>query len=120
MSNERAETLEEFFGSPISAYTDRQAVLDGVLVDTSGLMRARNRKAVNRVTRAVWDAFVDFMGRSRVTGPVSNITKLLAAMEAAVAGDEQNGWYFAEYEGRTLWLVPNETGGMTLMFPEDY
>jgi hypothetical protein len=37
----------------------------------------------------------------------------------AVEGDE-DGWRSGTYEGKDLWLIPNEVNGLTLMFPEDY
>jgi hypothetical protein len=33
---------------------------------------------------------------------------------------DADGWRVGAYGGKTLWLVPNEANGLTLMFPEDY
>ena len=33
---------------------------------------------------------------------------------------EDDGWRVGEYDGKKLWLIPNENGGLTLMFPSDY
>lgn len=35
---------------------------------------------------------------------------------------DADSWRVGTHEGKgkDLWLVPNEVGGLTLMFPEDY
>ena len=180
-----ANEMTEFWGEPISVYTDQQAVEDGTLV-------ALNQK--DRVTRPVFEYFckktptdpkppdhwpVDMFGWFRA-GTYTKKQRMEAAAKhgkdadtyledqarmqraAALAGGligthaqrartvyEQNlnGGIFvlfavvgadgkllalaenppkAEFtngaveENRKLWLLPNECGGVTLMFPEDY
>ena len=34
--------------------------------------------------------------------------------------EPDRGWRTGCYRGWNLWLIPNEVGGLTLMFPEDY
>ena len=99
----------------ISTYTDQQAIEDGVLVAIPG------DSGVNRITRAVFDHFAEPMGSSPITGPVTDIGRVMEAIRAMlkIAPDEA-GWRTGDYQGKTLWLVPNEIGGLTLMFPEDY
>ena len=99
----------------IVEYTDRQALEDGVLVAIAG------EGGVNRVTRAVFDYFTAPMGESAITGPVTDITPLMEAIEAMLKiKPDEGGWRTGTHEGKTLWLVPNEVGGLTLMFPKDY
>jgi len=105
---------DDFFGEPIYTYTDEQAIEDGGLVAIAGPER------VNRVTRAVFDYFTQPMGNSPVTGPVTNITPLMDAICAVLQAELKDDWRIATYQNKTLWLVPNEVGGLTLMFPEDY
>src|SRR6266571_1205951 len=94
----------------IAAYTDEQAVADGVLVQIS-------EGKVNRVTRAVFDHFTEAMGSSPLTGPVTNITPLLEAIRAILqASPDEDGWRKLIWSGKELWLLPNESGGLTLMF----
>ena len=99
----------------ISEYRDDQALEDGVLVSVSG------EGKVNRVTRAVFDHFTKPMGSSPANGEVTDITRLTEAIRALlkVAPDE-DAWRTGAYEGKDLWLVPNEVGGFTLLFPDDY
>jgi hypothetical protein len=41
-------------------------------------------------------------------------------MEYVLSVEVDGGWCIANYQGKALWLLPNEVGGFTLMFPEDY
>ena len=98
----------------IVCYTDAQALEDGVLVAMDAL-------PVNRVTRAVFDHFTHPMGSSSQTGVVTDITPLRGVIQTMLAVEaDADGWRMGAYEGKELWLVPNEVSGLTLMFPEDY
>jgi hypothetical protein len=99
----------ELFGEVISTYTDRDAVEHGFLAAIAG------PGGVNRVTRAVFDHFTQSMGVG-----VTNITPLIAAIEWLLTVEVDDGWRTGNYQGKALWLIPNEVGGFTLMFPEDY
>jgi len=99
----------------IVEYSDKQALEDGVLVSVPGEGR------VNRVTRAVFDYFTKPMGSSPVTGRVTDITPLQDAIRAMLKIEpDEDGWRTGTYEGKELWLLPNEIGGLTLLFPGDY
>ncbi|MFI5089724.1 MAG: hypothetical protein ACHP7P_06670 [Terriglobales bacterium] len=98
----------------IFAYTDREALDDGVLV-------AVQRGPVNRVTRAVFDHFTELMGDTPLTGPVTDVTRLMRVLDQMLKVEaDGEGWRTSTVEGKTLWLVPNEVQGLTLMFPEDW
>lgn len=101
----------------VSTYTDEQAVEDGVLVPLAGL------GPVNRVTRAVFSHFVGEAADRPM--PVIEMPKALEPLMAAVRAmlkipPDRDGWRTGDYEGKRLWVVPNELGALTLMFPEDY
>ena len=96
----------------IVEYSDKQALEDGVLVSVPGEGR------VNRVTRAVFDHFVKPIGDPAFQ--VFNVTPLMEAIRVMLKIELKEGWRTAMYQGKELWLVPNEVGGFTLMFPEDY
>ena len=110
----------------IYTYTDGQAVEDGVLVRAEGVLPC----PFNRVTRAVWDAFTQAIGNKALA--VTNTTKLCQLGDAVYkkfkAGELTEGWVILEFEGRTIWAMPNETAyssirpvqGWTIMFPDDY
>src|ERR1700687_817593 len=98
----------------IASYTDAEAVEDGFLVAMDAL-------PVNRVTRAVFDHFTQRMGSSPLTGVVIDITPLRRVIQTMLAVEaDTDGWRVGAYEGKDLWLVPNEVSGLTLMFREDY
>ena len=110
-----ATLMEEEDWEVISEYTDRQAVEDGVLVRVDGV------GGVNRVTKAVFDHFAKRLGSSAITGPVIDITPVMDAIRTmANIPPDDGGWRTGTYQGKLLWLVPNEVNGLTLMFPEDY
>src|SRR5713226_5380161 len=98
----------------IDVYTDADALGDGSLVAVPG------PGGINRVTRAVFDHFTESMGTSPITGPVTNIGPLMDAIRAMLAIEPDDGWRTGDYQGKRLWLIPNEVGGLTLMFPGDY
>jgi hypothetical protein len=61
------------------------------------------------------------MGSSPPTGVVTDITPLRGVVQTMLAVEaDADGWRVGAYEGKPLWLVPNEVSGLTLMFPEDY
>ena len=105
--------MDELFGH-IYVYTDAQALDDGVLVAVPG------DGGVNCVTRAVFDHFTESLGTSPITGTVTNIGPLMDAISAMLVIEPDDGLRVGEYQGRDLWLIPNELGGLTLLFPEDY
>ena len=99
----------------IAEYTDKQALEDGVLVSVSG------EGKVNRVTRAVFDHFTTPMGSTSLTGEVADLARLQDAIRALLKIEsDEDGWRTGSYEGKKLWLVPNEVEGLTLLFPDDY
>ncbi len=52
------DTLVDLFGPPISVYTRRQAIEDGVLVDVSAAAAEAGIACPVAVTRTVWDRYV--------------------------------------------------------------
>ena len=104
-----AEESEEI----ISRYTDAQALEDGVLVEVSC-------GAVNRVTCAVFYHFARPMENSPDGLETFDTAPLMAGIRAVLGVmPDEDGWRQFTYEGKELWLVPNEVRGLTLMFPND-
>jgi hypothetical protein len=98
----------------IYAYTDAEACDDGFLV-------AIRHGPVNRITRAVVDHFTVCIGSWTVTWPATDVTRLMRTIESMLKLEaDTDGWRTGSYDGKTLWLTPNEVGGLTLMFPEDW
>jgi len=112
---EGARTLMQKEPFLIAEYTDKQALEDGVLVSVPG------EGKVNRVTGAVFDHFTKPVGNSPATGQVTDITRLQEAIRAMLKVEpDQDAWRTGTYQGKELWLLPNEVGGFTLLFPDYY
>ena len=112
----------------VSTYSDEQAVEDGVLVSVEGLVRVHglyrpSGRRINRVTRAVFAYFTGKLAdeSAPVVELILRLQPLIEAIRAMIAiSPDEDGWVTGQYQGKKLWLVPNEVGGLTLMFPEDY
>jgi len=70
----------------------------------------------------LFDAYAESMGSSKIIGPIINVGPLVAALNAAIRTGRADGdWWIGQTpDGRKVWVVPNEVGGYTAMFPEDY
>jgi hypothetical protein len=106
MAEESAKIIHE--------YTDAQALKDGFLAEVSC-------GAVNRVTSAVFYNYARPMENLPEGEVRFDITPLTATIQAVLeVTPDEDGWRKSTYEGKELWLVPNEVQGLTLMFPSDY
>jgi len=116
----------------ISEYGDHQAVEDGVLIDISGRLNPNGEDIVSgaRATVGIFSAFCELARkRADVTADeVDDVSRLAcqllyrAVMRKPADAD---GWRKTEArsDGESMgevWLVPNENGAGTLMFPSDY
>jgi hypothetical protein len=120
--------MVEFWGEPISRYTADQAVADGQLVDIRKWGIKFHGRLIQYVTGVLWAEMKPFMLYDPDTEKAEFVkqwkstlrTKLRMAVDFA-DGDEPRGTLFTLPGGEQgLWLVENETGGWTLMFPSDY
>lgn len=91
-----------------TAYTDAQGIADGHLVPIPFGPFAR-------VTRRVWDAYAD--REKRPDQALIGLRRLWAL--AASLPAEPDGSRILRQSDQSVWLVPNELGGLTLMFPDD-
>jgi hypothetical protein len=112
--------IKEYFGDVVFAYTDAQAVADGVLVDISAWNLGFRGRAVNRMTRTVWNELEPF---AQVHVDAGLYRDVAASMKHMVATKLEHS---GEGDGDVVkvppgyWLLENELGGWTLMRPEDY
>ena len=108
----------------ISTYTDAQAVEDGVLVDITAVGVGFQGKPINRMTRTLWEDFQPFLAPYVVQGmtEIEAIGKVLRTKIAYAKGDPGNTGKIGDIVTipPRLWLVRNEVGGWTAMYPEDY
>src|SRR5512135_1326303 len=121
------ETLREIFGEPISVYTDADAIEDGFIVDLAQFIRVLFRGLpINRMTRHLFDDLEPFAKSEAETLYNGNIRRafssLLSAKIRFASGDPGNTGEIGDIFTipPKLWLVRNEVGGWTAMYPEDY
>lgn len=107
------EYEHELFGPVIFSYTDAQAVEDGVLFDVTPYTLNR----VNRVTNAVYEWLGGSDDQEQFAAKYRELED-----QAIRAFDKSKDKELVEfsYKGRRVWMMDNETGGRTIMFPEDY
>jgi hypothetical protein len=117
------DDITEFFGEPISTYTSEQAEQDGILVATGN-------PAINYVTATVFHRCIEACvidGIWQLSAPTKEeytkmlLDRLIGSAIAEVKRLKRQDWlYEIDCRGWKLWVVQNETGKFTLMFPEDY
>lgn len=128
------DEFTEFWGTPISVYTSVQAEEDGILVATG-------HPLINYITRTVYDRCIEpFIEASVMTKlslankPMDDISeaykkkaerelikKLLNSAILEVQKLKRQDWFYnINCRGWDLFVCQNETGGYSLLFPEDY
>jgi hypothetical protein len=106
--------MMEFFGEPISVYTDAQALEDGVLVDVSSLNVSFKAMLINRMTQNLWADFEPLFTTESGLNREAIANALRTKCEMAT--NRGGIWTLPP----KLWLIENEVGGWTVMYPEDY
>ena len=115
----------EDFGEPISVYSDDQALEDGVLVDITATRVQYQGVPINRMPRTLWEDFQPFLAPYLVDGKTTEaqaLGNILKTKLAYAKGDPGNTGEVGDIVTvpPRLWLVRNEVGGWTVMYPEDY
>ncbi len=109
---------DDFWGEPISQYTDQNALEDGTIVDISNLNLLFQGVPVNRMTRSLWEDLQPFVKAEAVLYEGNEMLALAQIMATKI--------HMAFYQGDiwhlppNIWLIENELGGWTAMYPEDY
>lgn len=121
------QTLEETFGEPISVYTDADGIEDGFIVDLTQVTRVRfHGLPINRMTRHLFDDLEPFVKSQAETiyggSFVSAFSAILSAKIRFASGDPGDTGEVGDIFTipPKLWLVRNELGGWTAMYPADY
>ena len=114
----------ELFGEVISTYTDAQALDDGLLVELPTGIVFRGLP-INRMTRHLFDELLPFAEAEATLfdGDLDRALALILRTKCTFAsGDPGNTGEIGDIHRipPNLWLVRNEVGGWTTMFPEDY
>lgn len=100
----------------ISVYTDEQAVDDGLLVDISSYKLHLSGRSVNLITRHLYDELMKYADHDSVKLKGILRDKLC---HARMPGDGPQDGYFYVLP-LDLWAIQNNSGGYTLMLPQDY
>lgn len=119
MANKEDE-FTKFWGEPISVYTSEQAEADGVLIKVE-------HPQINYITHSVMEECItpfiedDLADDEKVIRANELIATLLKSVVAEIIKINKLDWFYAvEVQGRKFFVAQNETGKLTLMFPEDY
>ncbi len=130
-----SDTLADLFGPPISIYTRRQAIEDGVLVDVSTTAAQVGIACPVAVTRAVWDRYVvpdavaERLGQS-VSGRLWDVVFLLRRAARRLSPQEPEASFrvaFVMGRGKTETVTLKVVAGggdqgelvLTVMLPEE-
>jgi len=118
---------DDLFGEVISTYTDEDALDDGILVDLSQFTAAGFAGLpVNRMTRHLFvdlEPFAQEQAEMLYHGKIGHAFGALLSQKLRFAtGDSGNRGEIGDICSipPNLWLVRNEVGGWTAMYPEDY
>ena len=117
---------DDFFGEPISVYTDAEALDDGFLVDLGQFTRvAFLGLPINRMTRHLFDDLKPFLDTDTESDAKEfgfALGSTLRTKCSFATGDPGNSGEIGDIYRipPNLWLVRNELGGWTAMYPEDY
>jgi hypothetical protein len=110
------------WGEPISVYTDAQAIEDGVLADLTQFCTVTfHGLPINRMTSHLYEELIPFLlGCDADFG--KSLSSMLRTKLTFAKGDPGNTGEIGDIYTLppNLWLVRNEVGGWTAMFPEDY
>ena len=123
---------DEFWGEPISVYTDQEALEDGVLVDISGINLQYQGKPINRMARALYAHFEPFLmeqperrftfqGIEIVVPSQSKIDHLrqITQTKLRFARLIGAGCVCRVWLPPNLWMLENEVGGWSLILPSN-
>lgn len=84
------ESLEDFFGPVMFAYTRAEAIGDGVLVDVSAMAKECGFKIPVATTAAVWDAYVDVPPGVEAQDMAGRLWDVLFMLRHAINSDRKN------------------------------
>lgn len=121
--------LEHLFGKPISTYTDDMAVADGTLIPFIN----RDKDTGDRITNTAWHALTEYHRKHSYPDYADEqFYRFFYAELQPLIGKARHDWDHGDIlktdytfntacrNNGTLWYIPNERGGITMMLPEDY
>ena len=110
----------DFWGEPISVYTDSDGIEDGILIDISELKVLFNGRIINRVA---CEAAILLKVKETEAEDLRETLQFIA-VNCTFDGEGFDAWGIFQnqfsFGGEKLWLVSNEVDGYTLMLPSEY
>jgi len=108
---------DDFWGEPISVYLSEDAELNGILIRVFD-------QNINYLTVGVYNRCIEPFLDEEKTNEADLISKLVSSVKReAIKIQKTKGldWFYdVSARGWRLFLVQNDTGKYTLMFPEEY
>lgn len=114
------QEFNQFWGEPISVYTDEDAIEYGDLTDISFFRVKFNNRLINRLT--IGAALALNLSTKNETVAKNHIRFI--AENSKKDSDGADAWGIFEPDPRLgnekMWLVNNEVGGYTILLPSEY
>ncbi|MDO8725047.1 MAG: hypothetical protein Q7J35_03145 [Candidatus Methanoperedens sp.] len=122
------DEFTKFWGDPVSIYTSVMAEQDGILIQTGHPLinymthTIHERCIAPFAVDGMWEQFAE----SQIAYEVQLTRKLIDSAVEEIrkqylkSGKKADWFYAIDCRGWKLFCAQNETGKMTLMFPEDY
>ena len=112
---------DEMFGKPISEYSDEHALEDGVLIDLTQLTKLQfHGLPINRMTRHLLHGFKPELDSEEDTKMFGYYLRWVFRTKFALAQRSPDSVGDIWWLPPNIWLVLNDVGGWTAMYPEDY
>ncbi len=118
--------LTEFFGDPISIYTDSQALEDGILVATGHPLityitsNAYHKCIEEFAVDGIWEQFADSKEKYERKLLSTLIASVILEIQKQYIKDKKaDTFYSVTARGWKFFIAQNEVG-FTMMLPEDY
>ena len=113
----------EFFGEPISVYTEEEALEDGVLMQNP----SKEFTECNLITSNLWGALEGLSKATALTKPIDLLNIVMQKAReiyrrGAFKGDHDSNFFTLPAIGdmESVWFVRNGNNLLTAMIPSDY
>lgn len=107
--------------APVHSYLDAQAIEDGLLADVSSLRVHFHGLLINRITGTLFDGWQRNHPHPDDPDSIHTDTLRTLIVEARDRAVYHGDIWHTTTEGETrLWIIENETGHFSMIYPEDY
>ena len=116
------QEMLDYFGEPISVYTEQQGVEDGILMETPSVLFPE----CDLITTNLWNYFEEKVKNCPLTEPIDllNVIMLNASIiydKGKFKGDNDRNFFVIKCHNlKDIWFCRNGNNKLTAMLPEDY